>query len=91
MTLLDAADVLNDLANGRQPERSKLIAGALALDTLVLSGTNDRDLLDAAAGLQTLATGGTLDLDDAGRERSAHLERVVRLAEIRSIRGSLDG
>ena len=33
---------------------------------------------DAAAGLETLATGGTVELDAAGRERAAKLAALVR-------------
>lgn len=91
MSLLDAAQVLDDLANGREPDRAKLIAGALALQTAVLREEEvDRDFLDAEAGLRTLAEGGMLDLDADGRSRAAHLEKVVRLHAIRSIRKSLD-
>jgi hypothetical protein len=68
--LLAAATGLDELAAGNQPDRTRLIAAALALDTLIKTTTPSRDLLDAAAGLQILATGGTLDLDDAGRSRA---------------------
>lgn len=77
MSLRDAAYALGELAQGRAPERARLLAGALALDTLRLSGESDRDLLDAAAGLQTLATGGALDLDAEGRARAAALAAAV--------------
>jgi hypothetical protein len=62
------------------PDRARLLSGALALDTLQQSGQADRDLLDAAAGLETLARGGTLDLDAGGRERAATLAAAVRAA-----------
>ena len=65
-----AANVLDYLAAGIQPDRARLIAAALALDTLIKTTTPSRDLLDAAAGLQILATGGTLDLDETGRNRA---------------------
>ncbi|CAG9264251.1 conserved hypothetical protein [Burkholderia diffusa] len=90
MSLLDAATVLDDLAKGRTPDPAKLVSGALALETLNLNGQSDRDLLDAEAGLKALATGGSLDRDETGRSRSAHLERVVRLAAINAIRQQLD-
>jgi hypothetical protein len=73
-----AAAVLYDLAAGLQPDRARLIAAALALDTLIKTTTPSRDLLDAAAGLQILATGGTLDLDDAGRSRARQFADTVR-------------
>ena len=68
--LSDVAAVLDAFAAGLQPDRTRLIAAALALDTLIKTTTPSRDLLDAAAGLQILATRGTLDLDDAGRRRA---------------------
>lgn len=80
MTLLDAAYCLDELAAGRIPDRTRLLTGALALDTLRLKGGADRDLLDAAAGLETLATGGTLDLSEAGQARAAFLAAAVRRA-----------
>lgn len=60
------------------PDRARLLTGALALDTLRHAGTADRDLLDAGAGLQTLATGGALELDMQGRDRAALLAAAVR-------------
>jgi hypothetical protein len=76
--LADAAAALDDLAAGRLPDRARLLSGALTLDSLRLSGTADRDLLDAAAGLEIIKTGGTLDLDEKGRARAATLAAVVR-------------
>ena len=76
--LLAAAAVLDELAAGNQPDRARLIAAALALDTLIKTTTPSRDLLDAAAGLQILPTGGTLDLDDAGRSRARKFAETVR-------------
>lgn len=78
MSLADAAAALDDLAAGRTPDRTRLLCGALTLDALRLRGEADRDILDAAAGLEILATGGTLDLDDTGRARAAHLASAVR-------------
>ena len=80
MSLLDAALALDDLAAGRTPDRATLLAGALALDTLTRSGHVDRDILDAAAGLATVATGGELGLGAPGRERAAALAEAVRNA-----------
>ena len=81
-----AARVLDELAAGIQPDRARLIAAALALDTLIKTTTPSRDLLDAAAGLQILATGGTLDLDDAGRSRARKFaERFASSSPIRSM------
>lgn len=78
--LLDAASVLEAQAEGRTPDRAQLLAGALALDTLCREEVVDRDVLDAAAGLQMLATGGAPDLDENGRARAAHLAAAVRKA-----------
>jgi hypothetical protein len=49
MSLLKAATALDDLAAERTPERATLIAGALALGTLIQGGGADHELLDAAA------------------------------------------
>jgi hypothetical protein len=76
--ITDAARVLDDLAAGMVPDRARLIAAALALDTLIKTTTPSRDLLNAAAGLQILATGGTLDLDETGRLRARQFAETVR-------------
>jgi hypothetical protein len=76
--ITDAARVLDDLAAGMVPDRARLIAAALALDTLIKTTTPSRDLLNAAAGLQILATGGTLDLDETGRLRAHQFAETVR-------------
>ena len=55
-------------------------AGALALDTLCRKVVVDRDILEAAAGLQMLAEGHAPDLDAAGRARAADLAAAVRKA-----------
>jgi hypothetical protein len=77
MSLQDAVEILNDQAAGRPlTDNAKLIAAALALET-ASHGSSDRDLLDAAHGLRTLATGGQLDLDEAGRQRAKDLAAAV--------------
>ncbi len=53
-------------------------SNGLALDTLTRITRASRDIIDAAAGLNTLATGGALDLDEAGRRRARHLAAAVR-------------
>jgi hypothetical protein len=75
--LSDAVYALTELAAGRTPERSRLLAGALALSALVQHGKPDRDLLDAVAGLNAWAAGG-LELDDRERVRAGHLAAVVQ-------------
>jgi hypothetical protein len=77
----DAADVLEAIAAGRTPNRAALLAGALKLDALAMESSGDRDLLDAAAALKLLATGGTLELDDAGRARAARIAAHLRQLE----------
>jgi hypothetical protein len=76
--LLEAAYALDELAAGRPPVHERLVAGALALDTLMRQGRLDRDLQDAALGLKTLATRGSLELDARGRARAARLAQAVR-------------
>jgi hypothetical protein len=76
--LEDAALVLDALAAGEVPDRALVICGALALDTLVQWTLPGRDLLDAAAGLNIIATGGNLDLDAVGRLRARELAGAVR-------------
>lgn len=78
MSLFDAVHCLEELAAGRVPTGARLTAGALALDTLKLSGTTDRLVLDAGAGLEMLATGRKLDLDEAGRARAGEMATAVR-------------
>ena len=76
--LNEAADVLDTLAAGGVPERKALLSAALALSALRYRSDVDPDLRDAAADLEALATGGTLDLDAAGRARAAKLAALVR-------------
>jgi hypothetical protein len=78
--LAAAAAALDDLAAGRVPDRARLIAGTLALDTLRWSGVADRNILDAATDLTTFKTGGTFGLDDRGRARATMLADAVRAA-----------
>ena len=77
MSTADAAYALAEISTGRVPAKSRLIAGALSLDTLVKRGESDRDILDAAQGLHLAAIGLALDLDDVGRARVAYLAAVV--------------
>ncbi|MDF3836536.1 hypothetical protein P3W85_26805 [Cupriavidus basilensis] len=76
--LLDAAAVLEDLAAGRQPDRDRLAAGALALEAMHADHPSWRDMTDAAFGLHALAGGDALGLDERGRARAARLAEVVR-------------
>jgi hypothetical protein len=72
-----AAQALEALAEGRVPEQASVLAGALALKRLAFR-TTGRDIFDALSGLETLATGGTLELNSAGRERAGKLAEIVR-------------
>jgi hypothetical protein len=72
----DAIEVLEQLAAGAAPSRDKALVGALALEALAPSAS--RELLDAAQGLRIVASGGSLGLDVAGRQRAADLAAYVR-------------
>ena len=65
-------------AAGTVPDRLQVLSGALALSTLCMRGTPDRDLIDAAAGLDALATGRELELNEQGRARARLLAARVR-------------
>ena len=80
MSLLDAAYCLDELAVGRTPDQARLLAGALALHSRRLMGAANQSLLDAGAGLEALASGGTLDLSEDGQARAAVLAALVRKA-----------
>jgi hypothetical protein len=73
-----AATVLEVLAAGEIPNRTDVLNAALILSTYCLRHAASRDLLDAAAGLERLATGRTLDLDAIGRQRALTLAQIVR-------------
>ena len=60
MTLSAAAVALDALAAGQEPVRGDVISGALSLQTLMYRGEADRDLEDAALGLEAVATGRPL-------------------------------
>jgi hypothetical protein len=76
--LNNAAAALDALADGIDPDRLQVLVGALALTTLLIRVSPDRDLLDAAAGLDALATGRKLLLNREGRARAATLAARVR-------------
>ena len=78
--LQDAAAVLDALASGRIPDRTAMLSAALDLNTYCHGIDASRDLLDAAAGLEALATARTLDLDATGRQRASKLAQIVRQA-----------
>ena len=76
--LNNAAEVLYTMAAGGVPDRLQVLAGALVLTNLCMRVTPDRELIDAAAGLDALATGRGLNLDEAGCARAAKLAVRVR-------------
>lgn len=79
MTLLDAAYALDELAAGRIPDRTRLAAGARALDGVRMTETPiDRALLDAANELHLVLGGATLDLTKNGRARAAAWAEATR-------------
>ena len=80
MSLFDAAYCLDELSVGRMPDEDRLLAGAMALHTRRLMGIADHNLLDAAAGLEALASGGKFDLSEHGQARAAVLAALVRKA-----------
>jgi hypothetical protein len=81
--LNNAAAALDALADGIDPDRLQVLVGALALTTLLIRVSPDRDLLDAAAGLDALATGRKLLLNREGRARAATFAARVRHELIR--------
>lgn len=76
--LQEAAAVLDALAAGRIPDKTAVLEAALVLNTYCQRTNAARDMLDAAQGLELLATGRTLDLDAVGRERARKLAQIVR-------------
>ncbi|MDR5785501.1 hypothetical protein P9281_02910 [Caballeronia sp. LP003] len=79
--LLDASYALDEHAAGRVPELSRLISGAITLDTLFRRRALDADLQDAALILERAARESQLYLDAAGKARAATLaDKIRRLA-----------
>ena len=84
MTLITAAAALDALAAGEEPSRGDVISGALVLQTLMMRGDLDRDLEDAAFGLEAVATGRPLNLDQVGRARASDLAAKVRALALKN-------
>jgi hypothetical protein len=76
--LLDAAYALDEQAAGRNPELSRVLSGAITLDTLFRRRALDSDLQDAALRLERVVTEGTWHLDADGRVRAANLAAMTR-------------
>jgi hypothetical protein len=72
-----AALALEGVARGAALDRTLAMEAAQTLRTYA-DHTQDMDLLDAAAGLERLATGGKLPLDSLGRRLAAELAELVR-------------
>jgi hypothetical protein len=87
MSLADAAYALDEQTAGRTPDHHRLLAGAIALDTLTREGDADRDILDAAAGLKLVAEGGALVLDSSAicRGRIGSVE-IIPIAQCEIMR-----
>ncbi|AQH05394.1 hypothetical protein A9R05_40980 (plasmid) [Burkholderia sp. KK1] len=77
--LLDASYALEEQASGRAPELSRLLSGAITLDTLFRRRSLDADLQDAALSLERAVREGELYLDAKGRARAAALAEKIRL------------
>ena len=73
-----AAAVFEALAAGHTPDRADILNAALVLSTYCQCTNADRDLLNAAHGLELIGTGRTLDLDATGRQRATKLAQIVR-------------
>jgi hypothetical protein len=79
VTLLDAAYALDELAAGRAPDRTRLLAGVRALGSVRMTETTlDRARLDAEIELDLVLNGGTIDLTKNGRARAAAWAEAVR-------------
>jgi hypothetical protein len=77
--LLDAAYALEEQAAGRNPELSRTLSGAIALDTLFRRNALDADLQDAALLLERFVTEGARHLDAGGKLRVAELATMTRV------------
>lgn len=76
--LLDAAYSLDEQAAGRNPEVSRVLSGAITLDTLFRRGALDADLQDAAIDLELAVSKGTSHVDARRRARAADLANATR-------------
>jgi len=81
MTLLDAAQVLDQLDAGQTPDLAQAARGLEALDPLLLRGGYEQALHEASATLELLvATGGTIGLYVSARNRAKTMADAVRRA-----------
>ena len=88
MSLIDAANCLDELSVGRTPDQDRLIAGTLALHALHRRGQAGRDMLVAYPLLETLATGRSNVLDEAAQAHALcsprWYERLPRMSQIQT-------
>ena len=77
--LLDAAYALDEQAAGRDPELSRVLSGAITLDTLSRRRALDADLQEAAFCLERVVTESNWNLDAEGRARAATLASMTRV------------
>jgi|GEM_PF-2313965 hypothetical protein len=77
--LLDAAYALDEQASGRTPELSRLLSGAITLNTLFRQSALDEDLQNAALSLERAVRQDEIYLDAEGRARAAALAEKLRL------------
>ena len=89
--LVDAAYSLEEQAAGRNLELSRVLFGAIALDTLFRRNALDTDLQDAALLLERFVTRGTWHLDAGGKSRAARLATIVRVFANRYAEKSVRG
>jgi len=71
--LFDAAYALEEQAGGRNPDLSRVLSGAITLDTLSRRGALDAEMQDAALLLERVVTTGACHLDAGGKLRAAKL------------------
>jgi len=81
MTLLDAAQALDNLASGRLPSQKRVSLGLSSLDSLLLQDGCEQALQDAAAALELfVAAGGLSNKGKEARARYGVLAAAVRRA-----------
>lgn len=76
--LLDASYALEEQASGRTPELSRVLSGAITLDTLFRRRALDADLQNASLYLERALREGELYLDFKGRAHAVALARKIR-------------
>jgi hypothetical protein len=81
MTLLDAANALDEVAAGRAPDPMQVVRGLHALDPLLERAGCEEILREAAATLELIvANGASNGLSSAARLRARAMASAVRRA-----------